>query len=143
MLVAAVAINAFLAAFGGTWTCTATAPGGGHATLTRWTIAAVPHSSWARVSFERVDDGGTAFVGYLPLTKTWLYEDFHDDGSFATNASPGPADGVWTFRGSYTTAQHLAHYAVQWRRDGNALRRGFGRLIGASFRENASDRCRR
>ncbi len=143
-MLAAVALNAFLAAFGGAWTCAP--PGGGISTLhggTPWTIAAAPHSTWTRVGTASAHGGSVAYVGYLPLEKTWLYNVFHDDGSFATNVSPGPVDGVWTWTGSYTMPQRVVHEAVQWRRDGATIRRGFGRLIGASFRESAGDVCRR
>ena len=144
MLLAAIATSAFLTAFGGTWSCAQQSAGVARARSTTWTIEAAPHSTWTRVTFVSArDGGGVGYVGYLPLGKTWIYEDFHDDGSFSTNASPGPVNGTWTWSGEYTTPARVVHYAVQWRRDGDRIGRAFGRLIGASFRESSSDLCRR
>ena len=141
-MLAAAVMSAFLAAFGGTWTCASETPGVPHPHGTRWTIAAAPHSSWTRVQFSPAHDGGVAYVGWLAPARTWIYEDFHDDGSYATNASPGPVAGVWTWTGAYTSADRVLHYAVQWRRDGATIRRAFGRMIGTSFRPSAGDLCR-
>ena len=132
-----------MSAFGGTWSCTPHIPGVVAAPLTRWTIAQAPRSSWVMVHWSARDANGTAFVGYLGREQGWVYDDFHSDGSLTADTSPGPAGGVWTWSGSFTTQQRLRHGAIQWRRDESGFRQGFGRLIGASFLESASATCRR
>lgn len=143
MLIAAVvAANAFLSAFGGTWACTPHLPGNAVAPASTWTIAPARQSAWAVVRWSARGGNGTAFVGYLAPDQSWIYEDFHSDGSFATNTSPGPQNGIWTWSGTFTTPQRVQHGAVQWRRDGSGFRQGFGRLLGTSFRESAYSTCR-
>jgi hypothetical protein len=142
-MLAAVALNAFVAAFGGTWTCTLETPHGVRAPATTWTIAAAPHGPWTRITYAPGRGGGVAYIGYLPYEKVWVYQDFHDDGSYAANTSPGPERGDWTFEGAFVTAERMQHYAVRWRRDGATIRRSFGRLIGPSFRPLTTDVCRR
>ncbi len=139
----ALALGAFLTAFGGTWVCAPSGPGATYARETRWQIAAIPHSTWTRVTYAPGGNGGTAFVGYLPFQRSWIYQDFHDDGSFADNRSPGPDHGVWTWTGAYVTDRRMLHYAVQWRRVGNRIERSFGVLLGTSFRSSGGDVCRR
>jgi hypothetical protein len=87
-------------------------------------------------------ESGTAFVGYLPLEKQWIYEDFHSDGSFSANGAVPPANGVWTWSGTYTTAERTVHGASQWQRDGAGFRQSYGRMVGTSFRETAYALCR-
>lgn len=142
LLAAVLALNAFLSAFAGTWTCTPQLPGGVRASTSTWTIAAAPKSSWAVVHWSSRGANGTAFVGYLAPDAQWIYEDFHGDGSFATNTSSGPQGGIWTWSGSFTSSQRVQHGAIQWRRTGNGFRQGFGRLLGTSFRETSFTTCR-
>jgi hypothetical protein len=141
MLAAVLAGNAFLSAFGGTWSCTPHIPGVVAAPRSRWTIAQAPQSSWVVLHWSARTANGTAFVGYLGHDQTWVYDDFHSDGSLTANTSPGPVNGVWTWSGSFTTQQRLHHGAIQWRREGKGFRQSFGRLIGASFVESASATC--
>lgn len=102
------ALSLFAQAFGGTWTCT-----GG----TRWHIAPAPGVAWTTVEWgPRSADGGTAYVGYVPKLGAWLYEDFHGDGSYATNTSQGPRGGAWTWSGTYYTSHAILHGSVIWRR---------------------------
>lgn len=143
LLAAAVAVNAFLSAFAGTWTCTPHLPGGVRAPGSTWTIAAAPKSTWAVVQWSSRGANGTAYVGYLAPDAQWLYEDFHSDGSFATNTSSGPQDGVWTWNGTFTSPQRVQHGAIVWRRVRNGFRQGFGRLLGTSFRETSFATCER
>lgn len=143
VLAAALAANAFLSAFGGTFVCTEHVLGGRPAAVSHWSIAAQPNSSWDVVHWASGRDSGTALVGYLAPNSQWLYEDFHADGSFGTSTSAGPQNGVWTWAGAYTTSQRVLHGAIQWRREGSGFRQGFGRLLGSSFRESAYARCRR
>jgi len=142
-MAAALAANAFLSAFGGTWTCTPHLPGVTSAPASTWTIAAEPDSAWIVVHWSARRAAGTAYVGYLAPDAQWIYEDFHNDGSFGTNTSSGPQGNVWTWTGTFTSPQRVQHGAVQWRRERNEFRQGFGRMLGTSFRETASATCRR
>jgi hypothetical protein len=142
LLLAAVAVNAFLSAFGGTWQCSERLPGVASVPVSTWTIAAAPDSAWVVVHRIGRGAGGTAFVGYLPAEQRWMYEDFHSDGSFTTSTSSGPQNGTWTWEGEYATPQRVVHGAMQWRRDRSGFRQGFGRLLGPSFRESAFAACR-
>jgi hypothetical protein len=143
LVLAAVAANAFLSAFGGTWACTPQLPGVASAAVSRWTIAPAPHSAWVVVHWStRSQTGGTAFVGYLQPDQQWIYDDFRSDGSFSANTSSGPQNGTWTWEGTFTTPERELHGAIQWRREGKNFRQGFGRLIGPSFRETSSATCR-
>jgi hypothetical protein len=143
LLAVVLAGNAFLSAFGGSWSCTPHIPGVVAAPRSRWTIAQAPKSSWIVVRWSARDANGTAFVGYLGHDQAWVYDDFHSDGSLTANTSPGPENGVWTWSGSLTSQQRLQHGAIQWRRDGAGFRQSFGRLIGPSFLESASATCLR
>ncbi len=141
LVLAAVAVNAFLSAFGGTWACTPHLPGVVSAPVSTWTIAAEPKSSWVVVRWSTRGEHGTAFVGYIAPESQWIYQDFHSDGSFSSNTSPGPQSGVWTWSGTFTSPQREQHGAIQWRRTNSGFRQGFGRLLGTSFRESAYSEC--
>lgn len=65
VLAAALAANAFLNAFGGTWACTQHAPAAGTAVVSHWMIAQAPQSKWAIVRWGYGHDSGTAYVGFL------------------------------------------------------------------------------
>ena len=141
LLIAAIAANIFLSTFAGTWSCAAHVPGVAGAPSSVWTIGSVPHSGWATVSWSTRSEGGTSFVGYVALEKQWLYEDFRSDGSFSAYSAPPPANGVWTWQGTYTNAQRTVHGASQWSRIGNGFKQSFGRMVGPSFRETAYAQC--
>ncbi|MGA2394128.1 MAG: hypothetical protein ABSH03_12390 [Candidatus Lustribacter sp.] len=142
LLLVAVVANAFLSAFAGSWTCTPHLPGVVAPPESHWSIAAAPQGSWAVVRWSSRGESGTAFVGYLAPEQQWIYEDFHSDGSFATNTSSGPQNGTWTWNGTFTSPQRAQHGAIQWRRDKQGFRQGFGRMLGTSFRETSSATCR-
>lgn len=142
LLVAAIVANVFLRMFAGTFACTPHVPGVVGAPVSTWTIAAVPKSTWSTVHWATHSANGTAFVGYLPLEKQWIYEDFHSDGSLAENSAPAPANGVWTWSGALITPEHTVHGATQWQRSGAGFRQSYGRMIGTSFRETAYADCR-
>jgi hypothetical protein len=138
------ALAAFLTAFGGSWVCAPTGPGAAYAHATRWQIGAIAGNPWTRVAYAAHGAGGHAIVGYLPFERTWIYQDYHDDGSFADNRSPGPdAGGVWTWTGVYVNDRRMVHYAVQWRRADDRIERKYGVLLGTSFRAASGDVCRR
>jgi hypothetical protein len=105
---AAVATSLFAQAFAGSWTCT----GGYH-----WHIVPAPGVGWTTVQWgPRTADGGTAYVGFVPKLKEWIYYDFHGDGTFATNTSPGPASNGWTWTGTYYQPNAEGNGSVLWRR---------------------------
>jgi hypothetical protein len=138
-----LAANLFLAAFGGTWTCAVTLPGNAHPVVTHWQMSAIRASTWTAVRWQADATGGTAYVGYIAPDRHWVYQDFHDDGSYGASTSEGPHHGVWTWPGVFATSQRVLHGASQWRIVDGRLRRGFGALVGTSFRESAHDTCTR
>jgi hypothetical protein len=142
VLAAAIAANAFLSSFGGSWVCIEQTSGAHAPVASHWTISQEPQSRWAVVRWKYLRDTGTGYVGYLAPAAQWLYEDFHADGGFATSTSPGPRDGVWTWTTTDTMPQRVLHGASQWKREGSDFRQGFGRLLGSSFRESDSATCR-
>jgi hypothetical protein len=142
LLLAAVAVNAFLSTFGGTWLCAAHAPGVAASSPVRWTIAAAPPSRWAVVRWGEPGAGGTAYVGYLAPLQAWTFDDFHDDGSFTASSSNGPQNGVWTWSATSTTSLRIEHGAFLWRRERGGIRQGFGRSIGTTFLESHHADCR-
>jgi hypothetical protein len=142
LVLAAVAANAFLSAFGGTWLCASHAPGPAANAPVRWTIAAVPQSPWAVVRWGEPGRGGTAYVGYLAPLDAWTFEEFHDDGSFTTSSSSGPQDGVWTWLATSTTPRRIEHGTLSWRRERGGFRQGFGRSLGTTFLEVRHTDCR-
>jgi hypothetical protein len=142
LVLAAVAMNAFLSTFGGTWTCTPQLPAVASGPVSTWRIQADPNSSWTVVRWSSRGYHSTAFVGYLTPTAQWLYEEFRSDGSFSSNTSSGPQNGTWTWTGTFTSPEREQHGAIQWRRTKNGFRQGFGRMLGPSFREIASAECR-
>jgi hypothetical protein len=142
LVLAAIAANAFLSAFGGTWACTPHLPGSVTAPVSTWTIAAVPRSSWVVVRWSARGANGNAFVGYLSAQQQWIYEDFDSDGSFSSSTSSGPQNGAWTWNGTFASPQRVLHGAIQWRSDRTGFRQSFGRLLGTSFRESAYSTCR-
>jgi hypothetical protein len=142
LVLAVIAANAFLSTFGGTWTCAPHLTGVVAPSVSKWTIAAVPRSSWVVLHWSSRSENGTAFVGYLPADQRWIFEDFHSDGSFSSTTSGGPQNGAWTWNGTFTSPQRELHGAIQWRRDRTGFREGFGRLLGTSFLESAYSTCR-
>jgi len=135
MAVLLAALTLFAQTFSGTWTCT-----GG----TRWHIAPAPGVAWTTVEWgPRSADGGTAYVGYIPKLGEWLYEDFHGDGTYATNTSPGPRGGAWTWSGTYYLAHTVLHGSVIWRRtNAGRIDRTFESKVNGVLHD-AHDACTR
>ena len=142
LLLAAVALNTFLSTFGGTWSCTPHLPAVASAPVSTWRIEADPHSSWTIVRWSSRGYHSTGFVGYIAPDAQWTFEDFRSDGSFSSNASSGPQNGIWTWTGTFTSPERVQHVAIQWRRTKTGFRQGFGRMLGPSFRETSSAECR-
>jgi hypothetical protein len=79
----------------------------------KWTCGGVPWSfapllagsSWIEISYGRAGNpDGTAVMGYVTGLGTWVYRDFHADGSYADLTSPGLVDGRWVWSGPYYRA---------------------------------------
>lgn len=128
-------VSLFAQAFSGTWTCT-----GGY----RWHITPAPGAGWTIVQWgPNSADGGTAYVGLVPKRGDWIYEDFHGDGTYAINTSPGPRGGAWTWTGTYYAHDGTSHDSVIWRRStANRIDRTFRfRLKAGSPMQTAHDSC--
>jgi hypothetical protein len=127
-------LSLFAQAFDGSWTCTGGYP---------WHIAPAPGSGWTVVQWgPRTAAGGTAYVGYVPKQNQWIYEDFHGDGSYATNTSPGPVDGAWPWTGIYFTGSDTDHGTVIWQRtSAKRIDRTFKVSVNGKPRQ-AHDSCR-
>ncbi len=128
------ALSLFAQAFDGSWTCT----GGYH-----WHISPAPGAGWTIVQWgPRTADGGTAYVGYVPKMRAWIYEDFHGDGSYAINTSQGPSGGAWTWSGTYDTGGVADHGTVIWQKTSpNRIDRTFKFSVNGKPRQ-AHDTCR-
>jgi len=100
----------------------------------------------------RLDDGrvGSAVSGrrhgvrrVRAETQALAYEDFHGDGSYATNTSKGPRSGAWTWSGTYDTARSVTHGSVIWRRtNAGSIDRTFQYTVDGVPHE-AHDSCTR
>ena len=131
------ALSLFGQAFAGTWTC-----GDAHF-QTPWHIYAAPAANWTVVDWgPRTGNGGTAYVGYVPARKQWLYEDFHFDGSYSMNTSPGPVNGSWSWTGTYDMGKHVLHGVVIWKRATRTrIVRTFEQTLGGKVVHVAHDSC--
>lgn len=103
------------------WTCHSTVPASpGHPARTfdtRWEIAPAPGNAWTIVRWgdQSSANGGVAYVGYIAPEHHWVYQDFHYDGSYAIQNSPGPNNGTWTWGpGTFYTATGALHGTVDW-----------------------------
>ena len=105
------AVSLFAQAFGGTWTCHS------QGFEVPWVIAPAPAAAWTTVRWSNQTNanGGIAYVGYIAPTRQWVYEDFHYDGSYAMNTSPGPRNATWTWTGTYYLGQRTMHGKVLWK----------------------------
>lgn len=128
--------GAFLDDFRGTWNC------GG----TTWTIAQAPgDSSWASVTYAgRKTVYGTAYVGWLPQLQSFVYRDFHNDGSLAELTSAPPTDNTWTWTGAYYAGTEPVdtHGRVTWTyKAPGTIVRHFGKEQDGKYVELGHDEC--
>lgn len=131
---------AFFEDFGGSWTCTF------QGAATAWRIDASPGASWSIVRWgdQHSARGGVAYVGFIGPQHAWLYDDFHYDGSYSRNTSPGPVNGAWTWSGTYYLADGTTalHGAVVWKLAApGRIDRTFERLDGGKLVPTGRDRC--
>lgn len=134
--------NLFLSAFAGTWTC------GNARYHAQWRIsAAAGKSEWAQIQYGPIDaPDGTAFAGSLPQEHAYVYNDFHNDGSFARLSSPGPVNGVWTWTGTYYPRGGAADFApyITWAIASNGtIERHFAKKTDKGLIDSGSDVCTR
>ena len=131
------ALSLFAQAFSGTWTCHS------RGAEIPWVIAPAPGSAWTTVRWadQTSERGGTAYVGYIPAQKQWIYEDFHYDGSYAINSSPGPQNNVWTWTGTYYLTDQTMHGQVLWQlTSANRIDRTFKATINGKP-QSSGDYC--
>ena len=135
---AVIALSLFAQAFSGTWTC----HDGGFDVP--WVIGGAPGASWTTVRWadQQSARGGIAYVGYIAPQKQWVYEDFHYDGSYSMNTSPGPADDTWTWSGTYYMGAQTLHGKVLWKLSSpQRIDRTFERSDGGKTTPTGSDYC--
>lgn len=129
-------VSAFAQMFGGTWTChdgSYTVP---------WRIAPAAAPTWTTVSYGSPNLGGIAYVGYLPAAHSWIYDDFHSDGSYSRNLSPGPSGSTWVWTGSYFTATQIRQGSVTWRlTSSRRIDRIFAPLQNGKYVTSGGDYC--
>ncbi|HEY5145807.1 MAG TPA: hypothetical protein VII82_03540 [Polyangiaceae bacterium] len=86
--------------FAGTWTCAGTP--------WRWTNL-MADDAWLRIEYgDRRHPDGQAVMGWVPRLRSFVYRDFHADGSYADLTSLGLANGRWVFTGPYYPADGSA-----------------------------------
>jgi len=132
------AAGIFMQAFGGVWTCHSQ----GHDVP--WTISSAPGSSWTTVRWaaQNSAEGGIAYVGRLDAPPHWIYEDFHYDGSYATNTSAGPSGGTWTWQGTYYLGNRVLHGQVLWKRSSpQRIDRTFMVIASGKATKTGADYC--
>ena len=122
--------------FLGTWNC------GG----VKWTWSALdPGSGWVRIVYgDPKKPAGSAVVGYVDALRTYVYRDFHADGSYADLVTAGPVGGRWTFNGPYYPSAasaplygRIIYIVVNPRR----YDRTFAMLKGRKLVPMGGDRC--
>lgn len=133
-----MAAGLFAQAFAGSWTCHS------QGTNVAWSIDPAPGSAWTTVRWgdQTSSQGGIAYVGYVSAAHHWIYEDFHYDGSYATNTSGGPQHGWWTWQGTYYLGSRRMHGQVLWRRSSRMrIDRTFVVLANGKATPSAHDFC--
>jgi hypothetical protein len=127
--------------FGGTWTC---ANGNSRS---YWNVESPNGNAWTIVSWGRDKDhiGGRAYVGYLPQTNRYIYEDFHDDGSFSQLHAPPPAGHRYEWTGDYYAAGAAAvdpSADIVWQlTPKGTIERHFAQRLDGKLVDRGSDTC--
>ncbi len=142
------AASPFAQAFTGSWNCSqhiAAASGRpAHIMHSDWIIAPAAGSrNWTIVRWgPHGEQGGTAYVGYVPRLRTWLYDDFHGDGSYARSTSRGPHGGTWAWYGTYYTSDaQLSYGPILWSVKNNRLERKYEQTVAGHTRQLGADSC--
>ena len=142
VLAAAANVSAqFFDDFGGNWTC-------GNANYhAQWSITSPAGNYWTLVQYgvDLAHLGGTAYVGWLPLENKYIYNDYHNDGSFSQLTSPAPAaDGVWHWTGRFYMAGATSidtALDILWTRVGDKIERRFRKNENGKLTEMGADSC--
>jgi hypothetical protein len=134
--------NAFLDDFAGSWTC------GNASYHSAWRIEPAPgKSEWAEVSYgEPQAPAGIAFVGPIEQEKTYVYNDFHTDGSLARLSSPVAVDHVWIWTGTYYPQGKAADptpYITWTLTPKGTIERHFAQRMQGKTIDRGSDTCSR
>jgi hypothetical protein len=83
-----------------------------------WHIHAPDAGGWSHLDYGVGGVvGGNAVVGRLSAMKSWIYDDYHADGSFARNSAADPTGGIWRWRGTYYPSHGAKSLTgkVEWR----------------------------
>lgn len=145
-LVLAAASNVaplFFHDFGGNWTC------GNAQYHSQWSITSPDGDYWTIVQYglDPKHPGGTAYVGWLAQENAYVYNDYHNDGSFAQLTAPEPVNGTWIWTGRYyqtgTKAPDMQPY-ITWKvYDGKIVRTFAKRTPGGKIVPTGNDTCTR
>ncbi len=105
LLAPILAASTFAQAFLGIWDCALTIPESAtspqRTVQATWTFEQIAGTDWTRVTYASGGQtGGFAIVGFLPQIGQWVYNDFHNDGSYAHLTAPN-ADNTWRWSGDY------------------------------------------
>ncbi len=88
------------------------------------------------------EQGGTAYVGYVPKLRAWIYDDFHGDGSYARSTSSGPHNDTWAWFGTYYTQRAQQSYGpISWSVKGNRLERRYETTVSGRPHQVGTDSC--
>lgn len=126
--------------FGGHWTC------GNDKYHSQWSIASPDGNYWTIVQYglDPAHPGGAAYVGWLPQENRYIYNDYHNDGSFAQLTAAPPQSGLWHWTGTYYAAGSGAPDNgpdVTWKRTKDTIVRTFGKREGGQVRAMGADTC--
>lgn len=129
--------------FGGTWSC-------GNATYhSYWSIDSPPGNYWTIVSWgaDKEHVGGRAYVGWIPQTQEYVYEDFHNDGSYSQLHASAPAGHRYEWTGVYYAAgatQPDTSGDITWElTPKGTIERHFAQTVGGKRIDRGSDVCTR
>jgi hypothetical protein len=129
------AASLFFQTFAGTWTCTSEVPASkdapAHSVSTKWVVSVEPGvENWTVVRWGGPGAaGGTAYVGYVPSLKQWIYDDYHGDGTYARSTAAAPKDNAWDWFGTYYGPDGQTNYGpITWKLSAlNRIDRTFSR----------------
>lgn len=126
--------------FGGNWTC------GNGRYHSQWSITSPDGNYWTIVRYgaDAQHPDGTAYVGWLPQSSVYVYNDYHNDGGLAQLTAPAPGDGVWHWKGDYFAAGAKTvdnGPDITWTRKGDAIVRTFAKRQNGKLTPTGNDTC--
>lgn len=114
-----------------------------------WSINSPAGNYWTIVAWgaDKAHLGGRAYVGWLPQTQRYVYEDFHNDGSFSQLHANAPVDHRYEWTGTYYAAGAKAPDSsgdIIWQLTPNGtIERHFAQVIDGKRVDRGSDACTR